>query len=223
MGVSSVEINFSQCMKEGQACLERRVPGRNDDVNVANAIQWFKKARTLAASDQEVLQSEQSLGIAHRLRGNYGLSRDHFKLADMMADKLGLLMKSGSIKRDLSIAELEDGNLSLAETYINQAEAIHRAWYNELLSDSSGGATIQEAACELAATISFRARIAAEKGQKDEARRLFRKADNHLRGNHDQYERNNLRHWLLIEFSLARLFRFLRLEILIRTGRSDGK
>ena len=72
---------------------------------------------------------------------------------------------------------------------------------------------------ELAASKGFRARVSLADGDKQSVVELLKDADRSLRGRHNQYERNNLRH--LIKMGPWRLdywVRLTRLESIIRTG-----
>ncbi|MGI6612480.1 MAG: hypothetical protein ACOX0Z_02840 [Candidatus Nanosyncoccaceae bacterium] len=218
MDVRVVEKDFNYWTRLAQKELEKRsvlIPS-DGDLHVANAIQYFLRARKCAYGDSEIAQAEQNLGIAYRLSGSgHSEAEEHFSIAYQIAESAGLKARLGAICRDWAMLYLVRKDYANAHKYIDEALEI----FESLPAEK----------CELAATYGFKARM----GRGDEAIELFIQADNMLRGRHDQYERNNLRHllWAIVTLPRVDLFakgiwfglRWIRLEFRIRTGRSDGK
>lgn len=203
---------FQELMNQGNHELELRKLGNEVDRHLDMALTCFTEACDSAKTDEERLQSQQMSGITCRLKRKFEDSIKFFEDAMTKAKDMSSYgdsqLKIAGIHRDVAMTYVDWGRLDLASKRLEKSR-------NELLFIINNGKDVtlmQRARLELGATLSFLARLQMKERHRHIARDHFRGAHELLYKKHDQYERNNLRHWLLAEPYRIRLW--LRLLVL---------
>lgn len=211
---------FQGLMDQGKHELELRKLGKEADEHLNTALVSFANAFKKAETAEERVQSQQMRGITYRLKKDFENSIAFFERAmaeveDMTPANERQLKLSG-IHRDIAMTYIDRGMLHLAGNHLEESR-------NLLLSIVNTGKDVvlaQRARLELGATLSFLARLSVKEKHRYIARDHFRGAHELLYKKHDQYERNNLRHWLLAEpYRISLWFRLLVLDWKIKHGK----
>lgn len=206
-------MSFQNETERGNECRERRSVAMGGDCPCLNkAIEHHRAAYKTAYMNNslgERVEAAHNLAIDCRLAGRNNEASFYFKEAFGLARQSNNLVKQGAVLRDWAMLELKEDDIDTAYTLISRSLVILEA-----LPEKT----------EYAAALGFKARILLANNEYGLGIYCFAEADRILRDKHDIYERNNLRHWLMVQpWRILRWVRLVRLEFLIRTGRHDGK